>query len=121
MHDGLQTRGSLLALRDRWLRAQQVSGGPFRISAINRHRQFALLHAAAKARVTGNTGFARGALSMSKAARTEQWVNRLSPMALIEARTKDRNTAASVLREFAHLTDVRHPPENEPQRPKRSR
>jgi hypothetical protein len=65
-------------LRDRWLRAQEISGGPFRISAINRHRQFALLHAAATARVTGSVDFARGALSLSKAARTEQWINRLS-------------------------------------------
>jgi hypothetical protein len=93
-------------LRERWLRAQEVSGGPFRISAINRHRQFALLHAAAKARVTGSPEFARGALSMSKAARTEQWVNRLSPMALIEARTKDRDTRASALQELARWTDV---------------
>ena len=36
-------------LKERWLDTQELSGGPFRISAINRHRQFALLHAAAKA------------------------------------------------------------------------
>jgi hypothetical protein len=75
-------------LKERWLNAQEISGGPFRISAINRHRQFKLLHAAAKARLTGNIERARGALSMSKAARTDQWVNGLSPMELIERRTK---------------------------------
>ena len=73
-------------LKDRWMDTQELSGGPFRISAINRHRQFALLHAAAKARVTGNVQGARGAPSMSKAARTDQWVDRLSPMQLIERR-----------------------------------
>jgi len=73
-------------LKERWLRAQEVSGGPFPISAINRHRQFAALHSAAKARVSGNVQTARAVLSISKAARTDQWVNRLSPMALIERR-----------------------------------
>jgi hypothetical protein len=73
-------------LRERWVDAQELSGGPFRIGSINRHRQFALLHAAAKARVTGNVELARGVLSMSKAARTEQPVNRTSPMELIERR-----------------------------------
>ena len=75
-------------LRDRWVNAQELSGGPFRISSINRHRQFALLHDTAKARVSGNVEVARAALSMSKAARTEQPVNRLSPMELIERRHK---------------------------------
>ena len=73
-------------LKEHWLDTQELSGGPFRISAINRHRQFALLHAAAKARAKGNVDAARGALSRSKAARTEQWVDRLSPMELIERR-----------------------------------
>jgi hypothetical protein len=41
-------------LKEHWLDTQELSGGPFRISAINRHRQFALLHAAAKARAKGN-------------------------------------------------------------------
>jgi len=71
-------------LRERWLDTQELSGGPFRIGAINRHRQFALLHAAAKARASGNVAGALGALNLSKAARTDQWVNRLSPMELIE-------------------------------------
>jgi hypothetical protein len=53
------------------------------LSAINRHRQFALLHAAARAR---NIEVAQGSLGQSRAARTEQFVNRLSPMALIERR-----------------------------------
>jgi hypothetical protein len=48
-------------LKQRWLDAQELSGGPFRIISINRHRQFALLHAAAKARVSGNLESARGA------------------------------------------------------------
>ena len=73
-------------LKDRWMDTQELSGAPFRISAINRHRQFALLHAAAQARVTGNVQGARGALNMSKAARTDQWIDRLSPMELIERR-----------------------------------
>src|ERR671916_369473 len=73
-------------LRERWLNAQELSGGPFRIGSINRHRQFALLHAAAKARVSGNIEAARGALSMSAAARTDQPVNCFSPMKLIERR-----------------------------------
>ena len=73
-------------LKERWLDTQELSGGPFRISAINRHRQFALLHAAAKARAKGNVDGARGALSMSKAARIDQWVDRLSSMELIERR-----------------------------------
>jgi hypothetical protein len=81
-------------LKERWLNAQELSGGPFRISAINRHRQFSLLHAAAKARVTGNVEVARGALSMSKVARTGQWVNSLSPMELIERRYTSWKTAA---------------------------
>ncbi len=73
-------------LKDRWRKAQELSGGPLRIGAINRHRQFALLHAAAKERAAGNTELARGALNLSKAARTDQWINRLSPMELIERR-----------------------------------
>jgi hypothetical protein len=79
-------------LKERWRDAQELSGGPFRISAINRHRQFALLHTAAKARVSGSLEAARGALRMSKAARTGQWVNQLSPMELIEHRLKARRT-----------------------------
>ena len=75
-------------LKDRWLHAQELSGGPFRISAINRHRQFALLHAAAKARAAGNLELARGAVTQSKAARTNQWIDQLSPMELIERRAK---------------------------------
>ena len=47
-----------------------LNGPAFRISAINRHRQFALLHAAARARAKGNVDGA-WRLSMSKAARTE--------------------------------------------------
>ena len=73
-------------LKERWLNAQEVSGGPFPLSGINRYRQFSLLHEAAKARVTGNVTLARLALSQSKAARTNQWINRLSPMELIERR-----------------------------------
>jgi len=73
-------------LKQRWLDAQELSGGPFRISSINRHRQFALLHAAAKARVSGNLESARGALDRSKAARTDHWIDRLSPMELMERR-----------------------------------
>ena len=75
---------------EQWHHTRELSGGAFRISAINRHRQFALLHAAAKARATGNLEAARGALSMSKAARTDQWVNSLSPMELIERRGMTR-------------------------------
>ena len=41
-------------LKERWLNTQELSGGHHRLSAINRHRQFSLLHAAAKARVSGN-------------------------------------------------------------------
>jgi hypothetical protein len=77
-------------LKERWLDIQEISGGPFRIGAINRHRQFSLLHLAAKARANANAEGARTALDMSKAARTEQWVNRLSPMALIERRHTSR-------------------------------
>lgn len=77
-------------MKDRWRDVQEISGGPFRIGAINRHRQFSLLHLAAKARAKGNAEGARTALDMSKAARTEQWVDRLSPMALIEARHRSR-------------------------------
>ena len=75
-------------LKERWLDAKQLSGGPFRLSAINRHRQFALLHMAAKARAGGNIEGARGAIRQSEAARTEQWVDRFSPMALIERRRR---------------------------------
>jgi hypothetical protein len=77
-------------MKERWRDVQEISGGPFRIAAINRHRQFSLLHLAAKARGSGNADGARAALDMSKAARTEQWVNRLSPMALIEGRHTSR-------------------------------
>jgi hypothetical protein len=77
-------------LKERWQHTLELSGGPFWISAINRHWQFALLHAAAKARVTGKIEAARGALSMSKAARTDQWVNIVSPMELIERRGMTR-------------------------------
>ena len=73
-------------LRERWQETKELSGGPFRIGAINRHRQFALLHAAARARATGNAEAARGALDLSETARTNQWVNSLSPMELIERR-----------------------------------
>jgi hypothetical protein len=65
---------------------QELSGGPFRISAINRHRQFALVHAAARARLAGKPDLARGALELSSAARTDQWIDRHSPMKLIERR-----------------------------------
>jgi hypothetical protein len=75
-------------LKERWRDAQELSGGPFRLSGINRHIQFSTLHAAAKARVSGNLETARAALSRSKAARTDQWINRLSPMALIERAKK---------------------------------
>jgi hypothetical protein len=79
-------------LKERWTDVQELSGGPFRVGSINRHRQFALLHAAAKARASGNLDSARGALSRSKAARTDQLMNRLSPMRLIERRnTPDRD------------------------------
>ena len=73
-------------LKQRWLETQELSGGPFRIGAINRHRQFALLHAAAKARVAGKLEVARGALKTSSAARTDQWIDRHSPMKLLERR-----------------------------------
>ena len=77
-------------LRERWRDAQQLSGGPFRLSAINRHIQFSTLHAVAQARGTGNLESARAALKRSQAARTEQWINRLSPMELIERRHLSR-------------------------------
>jgi hypothetical protein len=77
-------------LKERLLDIQELSGGPHRISAINRHRQFALLHSAAKARAQGKLEVARGWVRMSKDARTEQWVDRLSPMALIERRRAER-------------------------------
>ena len=70
-------------LRERWRDAQELSGGPFRLSAINRHIQFSTLNAVARARGTGNLECARAALERSQAARTEQWINRLSPMELI--------------------------------------
>jgi hypothetical protein len=54
-------------LKERWSDTQDLSGGPFRIGSINRHRQFALLHAAARARASGNFEGARGALCGSKA------------------------------------------------------
>ena len=73
-------------LRGRWRDAQELSGGPFRLSGINRHIQFSALHAVAKARVTGDLESARAALDRSKAARTNQWINRLCPMELIERR-----------------------------------
>ena len=73
-------------LKDRWRDVQELSGGPFRLSGINRHIQFSTLHAVAKARVTGDVESARAALDRSKAARTNQWINRLSPMELIERR-----------------------------------
>jgi hypothetical protein len=78
-------------LKQRWSDAQELSGGPFTISAINRHRQFSLLHAAARARISGNIEQAQGSLGQSKSARTEQFVNRLSPMALIERRQTGKN------------------------------
>jgi hypothetical protein len=73
-------------LKERWRDVQAVSGGPFRLQAIGRHIQFSALHAAAKARASGNIEQARHALMRSTAARTDQWINRLSPMALIERR-----------------------------------
>jgi hypothetical protein len=76
--------------KERWVSAQELSGGPYRLGAINRHRQFSLLHAAAKARVTGNIEVARLALRQSKKARTDQWIDRLSPMMLIERRFSDK-------------------------------
>ncbi len=78
-------------MKERWLDAQELSGGPFRLGAINRHRQFALLHHAAKARVSGNLDTARGAVEMSAAARTKHWVDQVSPMALIERRHSPEN------------------------------
>ena len=78
-------------MKERLRSTQELSGGPFRLSAINRHHQFAMLHEAARSRVRGTLDMARGALDLSRAARTDQWVNRLSPMALIERRfTMDR-------------------------------
>ena len=77
-------------LKKRWLSTQELSGGPYRLGAINRHRQFSLLHAAAKARVMGNIEVAHLALRESKKARTHQWINRLSPMMLIERRFSDK-------------------------------
>jgi len=47
-------------------------------SQAHRHRQFSLLHAAAKARVMGNIEVAHLALRQSKEARTHQWIDRLS-------------------------------------------
>jgi hypothetical protein len=73
-------------LKQYLLGTQELSGGPHRLGAINRHRQFSLLHAAAKARVTGNIEVARLAVHQSQVARTDQWINRLSPMMLIERR-----------------------------------
>src|SRR3954453_3623932 len=49
-------------LKERWLSTQELSGGPYRLGAINRHRQFSLLHAAEKARVIGNIEVAHLAL-----------------------------------------------------------
>src|SRR4051794_7037162 len=49
-------------LKERWLSTQELSGGPYRLGAINRHRQFSLLHAAAKARGIGNIEVAHLAL-----------------------------------------------------------
>src|SRR5829696_7268874 len=77
-------------LKERWLSIQELSGGPYRLGAINRHRQFSLLHAAAKARVMGNIEVAHLALRQSKEARTHQWIDRLSPMMLIERRCSDK-------------------------------
>jgi hypothetical protein len=77
-------------LKERWLSTQELSGGPYRLGAINRHRQFSLLHAAAKARVMGNIEVAHLALRQSKEARTHQWIDRLSPMMLIERRCSDK-------------------------------
>ena len=77
-------------LKERWLSTQELSGGPHQLSAINRHRQFLLLHAAAKARVTGNLEVARLAVRRSKEARTHQWIDRLSAMTLIERRFSDK-------------------------------
>jgi hypothetical protein len=53
-------------LKERWRDAQELSGGPFRLSGINRHIQFSTLHAVAKARVSGNLETARAALSHSR-------------------------------------------------------
>jgi hypothetical protein len=77
-------------LKERWLNTQELSGGPYRLGAINRNRQFSLLHAAAKARVMGNIEVARLELRQSKKARTDQWIDRLSPMMLIERRLSDK-------------------------------
>jgi hypothetical protein len=77
-------------LKQYWLSTQELSGGPHRLGAINRHRQFSLLHAAAKARVMGNIEVARLALRQSKTARTDQWIDRLSPMMLIERRFSEK-------------------------------
>jgi hypothetical protein len=78
-------------MKERVRDIQELSGGPFRLGALKRHHQFALLHSAAKARVQGKLDIARGALDRSKAARTGQWVDRLSPMALIERRRQARS------------------------------
>jgi hypothetical protein len=40
--------------------------------------------------VTGNIEVARLAVHQSQAARTDQWINRLSPMMLIERRFSDK-------------------------------
>ena len=77
-------------LKEPWLSTQELSGGPYRLGAINRHRQFSLLHAAAKARVMGNIEVAHLALRQSKEARTHPWIDRLSPMMLIERRCSDK-------------------------------
>jgi hypothetical protein len=87
--------------KERLLDIQELSGGPYRIGALNRHRQFALLHSAAKARVHGKFEVARGQVSLSKAARTEQSVDRLSPMALIE-----RRRAKSQADQFKLLAEI---------------
>jgi hypothetical protein len=73
-------------LKERWRDVQELSGGPFRLDAIKRHIQFRALHAAAKARSNGNLEEARHVLQRSTAARTDQWIDRLSPMELIERR-----------------------------------
>jgi len=77
-------------LNARWRAAQELSLGPFTIGAINRDRQFSLLHGAAKARVARNLEEARHSLTRSTTARVEQPINRFSPMALIERRYTER-------------------------------
>jgi hypothetical protein len=111
--DGLGARASIVVskkrpdrerVKERLLDIQELSGGPHRISAINRHRQFALLHSAAKARAQGKLDVARGWVRMSKEARTEQWIDRLSPMELIERRRVERaQTDAKHLPEISRL------------------